>query len=143
MPPPPTLHPIARDSANYRGYLANHHGWRARHEKGGACLDTPARAQLRAAHQRQTVLRYCTVYGVDLKMKIEIKLYQTAKFPPPPTLRSIARGSTRSRGYLANHDGWRARHEKGVLTLTHEQRLSYAQRTNDNPFCDTAVRSLV
>ena len=35
----------------------------------GVLTLTKARAQLRAAYQRQTILRYCTVYGVNEKNK--------------------------------------------------------------------------
>ena len=70
-----------------------------------AYLDTSARAQLCAAYDRQTSLRYVTVYGANEKQKKGNKIVPDRKRWSTPTLCSIARDSANFRGYLANHHG--------------------------------------
>ena len=100
-----------------------------------AYLDTSARTQLPVAHQRQTILRYYEMSGAneELKLKIKCSRAQHADSAYPSLDRELCKFS-----WLPRKPSWlTCSTREGLLTLTNQQRLSYAQRTTDKPFCDT------
>ena len=118
--------------------------------KRGAYLKTSARVQLSATNQRQHIFDYCTVDGVNDK-----KQYKTSFTRPPnvdptyPALESQGDGkfcvATSQTNLVA---GLHMRRCTYLDTSARSplraacQRHRYAQRANDNAFCD-AVRSNV